>query len=185
MRSLTVSELVSDLVDPFVDSFVSISVSSFIDHFAVDIMMIDSFLLIQDLVICRSKDRSTEALNRTRRKEIFESFTHRELSQFEYMKKKLTRTRNKKLNFDVNRAIRRVDVNRRNELDSRERRDSRNESDSRNELGSRNEFDSRSGLDSRDERDEQEDENESIIYESDEIVKKLQMSNKLYATFQL
>ena len=89
------------------------------------------------------------------------------------MKKKLTRTRDEKFNFDVNRAIRRVDVDRRKELDSRERRDSRNESDSRGERDNRNE------------RDEQEDENESIIYKSDEIVRELQMSSKLYATFQM
>ena len=79
---LSIDSLVDDSsTDSFVDSFVD----SLVDHSVVDIM-IDSLLLIQDSAICRSKDRSTETLNRIRREEIFESSTHRELSQFEHVK---------------------------------------------------------------------------------------------------
>ena len=86
----------------------------------------------------------------------------------------MARTREEELNSDVNRAIRRADVGRRKGFGSRGGRGSRDESDSRGGPGRRGR---RGG--------QEEDENESIIYESGEIVEELQMSDELYATFQM
>lgn len=68
-----------------------------------------TLLLIQDSAIYRSKERPTEVLNLTRREIAFENSTQRDFSEFEHVKKVLSRTRNEDLNSDVDRAIRRAD----------------------------------------------------------------------------
>ena len=50
-----------------------------------DNINVNSLLFIQNFIVCRSKDKSAEILNKNRRKQTFEIFTQRELLRFEHV----------------------------------------------------------------------------------------------------
>ncbi len=82
---------------------------------------------VQDSNIVRSRKRSVEAKNRVsaaidriKREKIFDNFTLRKSSQFEFVQQKMIESINENLNEDVTRMLARVDSTFRRRERSRE-----------------------------------------------------------------
>ncbi len=88
---------------------------------------------VQDSNIVRSKERSVKAKNRVsaatnriRREEIFDNFTFRKFSQFEFVQQKMIESINEILDEDVTRMFARIDSTSRRRERSRESERARN-----------------------------------------------------------
>jgi hypothetical protein len=84
--------------------------------------VVNSLLLIQESMIARSRNRSQDAKNITRRQAAFEAFINREFSRFEHVKAKTIVLHNENVATKVENVIHRADsVSDRNRKRKRDR----------------------------------------------------------------